>query len=76
MAPQTNSEIRSVLHILVLLRPKFSEKNTKVIEMYNLILKEDGDRQQTWYTSGIGTYAKPSWKSLRYYKKYSFTRSI
>ncbi|KDR70482.1 hypothetical protein GALMADRAFT_76143, partial [Galerina marginata CBS 339.88] len=41
--------------------------NTNVIELYNLILKEVEDNQRTWYNSGIGTYARPSWKSLRYY---------
>jgi uncharacterized protein (DUF2235 family) len=44
-------------------------QNTNVIELYNLILKAAGDNQHTWYNSGIGTYARPSWKSLSYYKK-------
>ncbi|KJA17515.1 hypothetical protein HYPSUDRAFT_124978, partial [Hypholoma sublateritium FD-334 SS-4] len=48
---------------------QFGDKNTNVIELYNLILKADEDRQQTWYNSGIGTYARPSWKSPKYYKK-------
>jgi len=26
------------------------------------------DSQLTWYNSGIGTYAWPSWKSLLYWK--------
>ncbi|KDR70478.1 hypothetical protein GALMADRAFT_76068 [Galerina marginata CBS 339.88] len=43
------------------------DKNTNVIELYNFILKEVEDNQRTWYNSGIGTYARPSWKSLRYY---------
>ena len=37
--------------------------------MYNLILKEVGHNQRTWYNSGIGTYAQPSWKSLKFYLK-------
>jgi uncharacterized protein (DUF2235 family) len=45
------------------------EKNTNVIELYNLILKEVGDNQRTWYNSGIGTYARPSWKSLKFYQQ-------
>lgn len=45
------------------------QKNTNVIELYNLILKEEEDNQHTWYNSGIGTYARPSWKSLKYYRK-------
>ena len=47
----------------------FNDQNTNVIELYNLILKKVGDKQRTWYNSGIGTYAKPSWKSLNFYKK-------
>ncbi|KAJ3507945.1 hypothetical protein NLJ89_g6019 [Agrocybe chaxingu] len=48
---------------------QFGDKNTNVIELYNLILKEDINNQKSWYSSGIGTYAKPSQKSLKYYKK-------
>ena len=44
-------------------------QNTNVIELYNLILKEEGDNQLCWYNSGIGTYARSSWKSLKYYKQ-------
>jgi hypothetical protein len=47
----------------------FLKKNTNVIELYNLILKEVNDNQKTWYNSGIGTYARPSWKSLKFYKQ-------
>ena len=47
----------------------FDDQNTNVIELYNLILKKIGDNQRTWYNSGIGTYARPSWKSLNFYKK-------
>ena len=40
-----------------------------MIELYNLVLKEVEEipGQLTWYNSGIGTYAQPSWKSLSYY---------
>ncbi|KAF8878890.1 WD40-repeat-containing domain protein [Gymnopilus junonius] len=48
---------------------QFGEKNTNVIELYNLILKDEKDNQLTWYNSGIGTYARPSWKSISYYKQ-------
>ncbi|EDR01989.1 uncharacterized protein LACBIDRAFT_310143 [Laccaria bicolor S238N-H82] len=48
---------------------QFGEKNTNVIELYNLILKKVADNQRMWYNSGIGTYARPSWKSLDFYKK-------
>jgi len=39
--------------------------------LYNLVLKDVKDNQQTWY-NGIGTYARPSWKSLHYCKKVLF----
>ncbi|CAA7268959.1 unnamed protein product [Cyclocybe aegerita] len=48
---------------------QFGDKNTNIIELYNLILKVENDQQHTWYNSGIGTYAQPSWKSFKYYKK-------
>ena len=44
-------------------------KNTNVIEMCNLVLKEVEHNQRTWYNSGIGTYAQPSWKSLRFFRQ-------
>lgn len=72
MALQTNSETRSVFYTLVALLAEFLEKNTNVIELYNLILKEDSDNQQTWYNSGIGTYAPPSWKSPKFFGKVLF----
>jgi len=43
------------------------DKNTNVIELYSLI--DVWANQETWYNSGIGTYARPSWKSLKHYKK-------
>ena len=55
-----------------LLNLMFLKKNTNVIELYNLILKEVNDNQKTWYNSGIGTYARPSWKSLKFYKQVLF----
>ncbi|RXW15241.1 hypothetical protein EST38_g10613 [Candolleomyces aberdarensis] len=48
---------------------QFGDKNTNVIELYNLILKATGDNQRTWYNSGIGTYAKPRWKSMIYWQQ-------
>ena len=46
-----------------------NDQNTNIIELYNLILKEVEDNQKAWYNSGIGTYARPSWKSFKFYKK-------
>jgi hypothetical protein len=48
-----------------------------VIELYNFIQKREvasnqGEGikiiQKTWYNSGIGTYARPSWRSWKYLK--------
>ncbi|KAH7907258.1 hypothetical protein BJ138DRAFT_1092964 [Hygrophoropsis aurantiaca] len=46
---------------------KFGKKNTNIIELYSQIVKTDG--QCTYYNSGIGTYARPSWRSLAYFKQ-------
>jgi uncharacterized protein (DUF2235 family) len=43
------------------------EKNTNVIELYDMLVKGDDTIQMTWYNSGVGTYARPSWRSLQYY---------
>ena len=37
------------------------DKNSNVIEVYNLISKKGAhSKQRTWYNSGIGTYPRPS----------------
>ncbi|KAF8493850.1 hypothetical protein JB92DRAFT_3084909 [Gautieria morchelliformis] len=46
---------------------QFGPNNTNVIELYSQLIK--GDDQLTYYNSGIGTYAKPSWKSWSYVKQ-------
>ncbi|RXW16523.1 hypothetical protein EST38_g9336 [Candolleomyces aberdarensis] len=51
---------------------QFGEKNTNVIEIYNLVMKEFEDNQFTWYNSGIGTYARPHWRSAKYMKQIFF----
>ncbi|VDB86422.1 unnamed protein product [Peniophora sp. CBMAI 1063] len=48
---------------------QFGKRNTNVIELYSLIRKGKGDNQRTYYNSGIGTYAIPSWRSWAYYKQ-------
>jgi uncharacterized protein (DUF2235 family) len=45
----------------------FLPQNTNVIELYNRIIK--GETQITYYNSGIGTYARPSWRSFKYMKQ-------
>ncbi|KAF8497306.1 hypothetical protein BU17DRAFT_59391, partial [Hysterangium stoloniferum] len=52
---------------------QFGEKNTNVIELYSQLVKDDG-AQLTYYNSGIGTYAKPSFKSLRYLKQVAYNK--
>ncbi|KAK7025539.1 hypothetical protein VNI00_015892 [Paramarasmius palmivorus] len=42
---------------------QFNEKNTNVVELYHLL--EQNSLQVTFYNSGIGTYATPSWKSWK-----------
>ncbi|KZV86524.1 hypothetical protein EXIGLDRAFT_574310, partial [Exidia glandulosa HHB12029] len=42
-------------------------RNTNVVELYSRLVKNE--HQLTFYNSGIGTYAQPSWKSLGYYKQ-------
>ncbi|KAF9219900.1 hypothetical protein BS17DRAFT_788626 [Gyrodon lividus] len=46
---------------------RFGPKNTNVVEFYSQIIKSDD--QLTYYNSGIGTLAKPSWKSWSYFKR-------
>ncbi|KAF8873266.1 hypothetical protein BD779DRAFT_1452053, partial [Infundibulicybe gibba] len=46
---------------------QFNENNTNVIELYDRIVKNDD--QLTYYNSGIGTYAKPSWRAFGYWKQ-------
>ena len=42
-------------------------QNTNVVELYHQLFKDE--RQVTFYNSGIGTYATPSWRSIRYLKQ-------
>jgi uncharacterized protein (DUF2235 family) len=46
---------------------QYGLKNTNVIELYSR-LPANKD-QLTYYNSGIGTYARPSWRSWHYLKK-------
>ncbi|KAK7050987.1 hypothetical protein VNI00_005099 [Paramarasmius palmivorus] len=46
---------------------QFSKKNTNIVELYSRLVKDQN--QVTFYNSGIGTYATPSWRSFAYYKK-------
>ncbi|KZP04114.1 hypothetical protein FIBSPDRAFT_1011984 [Athelia psychrophila] len=48
---------------------KFGIKNTNVVEIYSQILKQESDEQLTYYDSGIGTYASPSWRSWSHLKQ-------
>ncbi|KAJ8490191.1 hypothetical protein ONZ45_g13288 [Pleurotus djamor] len=46
---------------------QFSEKSTNVVELFSRLIKDEG--QLVYYDSGIGTYARPSFKSLSYIKQ-------
>ncbi|EJD33923.1 hypothetical protein AURDEDRAFT_18379, partial [Auricularia subglabra TFB-10046 SS5] len=46
---------------------QFGIKNTNVVELYSRLIKDEN--QLTFYNSGIGTYAKPSWRSLSYFQQ-------
>jgi uncharacterized protein (DUF2235 family) len=56
------SLLRSLLNFTLTL-----SQNTNVIELYARIIKDDN--QLTYYNSGIGTYARPSWRSYKYWKQ-------
>lgn len=47
--------------------PQLASQNTNVIELFNRIAASKD--QLKYYNSGIGTYARPSWKSWSYYKQ-------
>ena len=42
-------------------------QNTNVVELYSQLVKDK--KQLTFYNSGIGTYARPTWKSLGHWKQ-------
>ena len=42
-------------------------QNTNVVELYSHVQKDHN--QLTYYNSGIGTYARPSWRSYTYMKQ-------
>ncbi|KAG1892857.1 uncharacterized protein F5891DRAFT_963788 [Suillus fuscotomentosus] len=44
---------------------RFGLRNTNVVELYSQLIKSDQD-QLTYYNSGVGTHARPSWRSLTY----------
>lgn len=46
---------------------QFCVQSTNIVELYSRLIKDEG--QLTFYDSGIGTYAEPSWKSLGYVKQ-------
>ncbi|EPQ55051.1 hypothetical protein GLOTRDRAFT_41937, partial [Gloeophyllum trabeum ATCC 11539] len=46
---------------------KFDTKNTNVVQLYSFLVKDK--YQLTYYNSGIGTYATPSFKSWSWWKQ-------
>ncbi|KAJ8461942.1 hypothetical protein ONZ45_g18113 [Pleurotus djamor] len=47
---------------------QFSAQSSYIVEIYGRLLKLE-DEQLTFYNSGIGTYAKPSFRSWKYFKQ-------
>lgn len=43
---------------------RFGLKNTNVVELYSQLVKSEA--QLTYYNSGVGTHARPTWRSLTY----------
>ncbi|KAJ8501623.1 hypothetical protein ONZ45_g12088 [Pleurotus djamor] len=49
---------------------QFSVNSTNVVELFSRIIKSGGDVEQlVYYNSGIGTYARPSFRSFSYLKQ-------
>ncbi|QRW23944.1 hypothetical protein RhiXN_10268 [Rhizoctonia solani] len=48
---------------------QFSNRNTNVVKIFELLKKDDPDRQMVYYQTGVGTYTSSAWKS-------SFSQSI
>ncbi|KAF8144603.1 hypothetical protein K438DRAFT_1631522 [Mycena galopus ATCC 62051] len=49
---------------------QFGSNNTNVVELHSRILKDNPAAQQlTFYVSGIGTYAPPTFRSFAYWKQ-------
>ncbi|KAJ8521311.1 hypothetical protein ONZ45_g1994 [Pleurotus djamor] len=49
---------------------QFSVNSTNVVELFSRIIKIGGDVEQlVFYNSGIGTYARPSFRSFGYWKQ-------
>ncbi|KAJ8496233.1 hypothetical protein ONZ45_g12531 [Pleurotus djamor] len=47
---------------------QFSAQSSNIVEIYSRLIKLAGV-QHTFYNSGIGTYAKPSFRSWKYFKQ-------
>ncbi|KAJ8494661.1 hypothetical protein ONZ45_g13155 [Pleurotus djamor] len=47
---------------------QFSAQSSNIVEIYSRLIKV-ADEQLTFYNSGIGTYAKPSFRSWKYFKQ-------
>ncbi|KAJ8496021.1 hypothetical protein ONZ45_g12615 [Pleurotus djamor] len=47
---------------------QFSAQSSNIVEIYSRLFKLE-DEQLTFYNSGIGTYAKPSFRSWKYFRQ-------
>ncbi|KZP16520.1 hypothetical protein FIBSPDRAFT_748635 [Athelia psychrophila] len=64
-----NAECRNLVICIDDTSNKSGTTNTNVVELYSQILQEESGEQLTYYDSGIGTSATPSWKSWSYLKQ-------
>jgi len=71
---QFGSQVRKLTVGIELDKYDIVMQNTNVIELYSHILKQEDDEQLTYYDSGIGTYATPSWKSWGYIKQVIYNK--
>ncbi|KAF9058718.1 hypothetical protein BDP27DRAFT_1505466 [Rhodocollybia butyracea] len=65
--PGTTGKRRNLVVCIDGTSNKFGLKNTNIVELYSRLAKNKD--QLTFYNSGIGTYAEPSWKSWDYWKQ-------
>lgn len=64
---KVNGSTISTFILLPLFQTLLCIQNSNVVELYHLLVKDS--KQITFYNSGIGTYARPSWRSLSYWQQ-------
>lgn len=51
---------------------QYGKNNTNVVELYSHISKDE--KQLKYYNSGIGTYARPTFRSFKYWKQVVYNK--